>query len=66
MVAMLHGAQIVESYRAAHVPEKEAKKRGQKLEDFISKHSKKLLFRMIRYVYDEPDAPGARHGSGAA
>ena len=64
MVQMIHGAQIVEADGPKPRSEDQIKEHAKAAEEYIAEHSRALLLRMARFVYEEPTAPGARPNTG--
>jgi hypothetical protein len=60
MLQMIHGAQIVEAHRSEPCFDDKINQHTKDAEDYISQHSKELGLKMVKYVYDEPEAPGVR------
>jgi hypothetical protein len=53
---MVHGAQIVETHHSKPGFEEKVSEHAKDAEEFISQHSDELGLKMVKYVYDEPEA----------
>ena len=58
MVQLIHVAQIGVLRRKEPCFKEKLMEDAKKAEEFISQHGKELLLEMVKYVYDEPEAPG--------
>jgi len=60
MVQMIHGAQIVETHHSKPYFDEKVTEHAKDAEEYVAHHSQELGLKMVKYVYDEPEAPGAR------
>jgi len=60
IVQMIHGVQIVETHQSRPSFEDKVNEYAKDADAYISRHSEELGLKMVKYVYDEPEAPVAR------
>jgi len=60
-VNMIHGAQIVEAHGFKPGHEERVREHAKATEEYISQNGHNLGLKMVKYIYNEHQAPPARH-----